>query len=278
MQAKQIDKIIKDALAEDIGHGDITSNITIPANKTAKFTIRARENMVVCGVDVACKVFTQVSPDIKLTTHFKDGDMAKAGDDIITGSGNARAIMAAERVALNLLRQMSGVATHTRQFVDAVKGTKAKILDTRKTIPNLRVLQKYAVTMGGGQNHRYCLDDMIMIKDNHISVCGGVLPALKKAQAERPQGMKIEVECDTLEQVKEAVEGKADIILLDNMDIADLKKAVAIVGGKIQLEASGNVNLKTVRAIAETGVDFISAGILTHSALSVDIGLDIVVA
>lgn len=271
----EIDKIIKLSLEEDIGKGDITSNITIPADKTAEFVIRAREEMVISGIDVACRVFELVSKDIALNKYFKDGDLAKSGDDIISGSGNARAILAAERVALNLLRQMCGVSTHTRKFVDAVAGTKAKILDTRKTIPGLRYLQKYSVTMGGGQNHRYCLDDMILIKDNHISVCGGITPALQKAKAEAPAGMKIEVECDTLAQVAEAVEGKADIILLDNMDIGTLKKAVALVGGKIPLEASGNVNLATVGDIAKTGVDFISAGTLTHSALSVDIGLDI---
>jgi nicotinate-nucleotide pyrophosphorylase (carboxylating) len=275
MLTTAIDQIIALALAEDIGTGDITSNITIPADKTAEFVINAREEMVICGVDVACRVFKTVNKDIKLTRHFKDGDIAKAGDDIISGSGNACAILAAERVALNLLRQMSGVATHTRKFVEAVAGTKAKILDTRKTIPGLRYLQKYAVKTGGGQNHRYCLDDMILIKDNHISVCGGILPALKKAKEQAPKGMKIEVECDTLEQVEQAVEGQADIILLDNMDIATLKQAIALVDGKIPLEASGNINLKTVAEIAKTGVDFISAGILTHSALSVDIGLDI---
>jgi nicotinate-nucleotide pyrophosphorylase (carboxylating) len=271
----EIDRIIKLALEEDIGSGDITSNITIPADKTAQFVLRAREEMVISGVDVACRVFQTVNADIKLNTRFKDGDLAKTGDDIISGSGNARAILAAERVALNLLRQMCGVATNTRKFVDSVAGTKAKIIDTRKTIPGLRSLQKYSVRMGGGQNHRYCLDDMILIKDNHISVCGGITPALKKAKAEAPSGIKIEVECDTLAQVAEALEGNADIILLDNMNIETLKKAVAIVSGRIPLEASGNVNLATVLDIAKTGVDFISAGILTHSALSVDIGLDI---
>ncbi|MCE3232344.1 MAG: nicotinate-nucleotide pyrophosphorylase [Rickettsiaceae bacterium] len=271
----QVDRIIKLALEEDIGKGDITSNITIPADKTAEFVIRTREPLIVCGIEVAKQVFWAVSGDIKLDSAYKDGDALKTSDIILSGKGNARAILAAERVALNLLRQMCGVATLTHKFVTAVSGTKAKILDTRKTIPGLRHLQKYAVTIGGGQNHRYCLDDMILIKDNHISVCGGVLPALKKAKEQAPKGIKIELECDTLEQVKQALEGKADIILLDNMDIATLKEAVRLVEGKIPLEASGNVNLNTVGEIAKTGVDFISAGVLTNSPMSLDIGLDI---
>jgi nicotinate-nucleotide pyrophosphorylase (carboxylating) len=272
---REIDRIIQLSLAEDIGRGDITSIITIPNNIETEFVIRARESMVVCGVEVAMRVFKTVSNDINVASGCNDGDAVQPGDKIITGQGNAQVILAAERVALNLLRQMCGVATLTHKFVQEVKGTKVKILDTRKTIPGLRSIQKYAVKTGGGYNHRFGLDDGILIKDNHISVCGGIKEALAKARQAAPSLTRIEVECDTLEQVQEAVDGGADIILLDNMDITTLKKAVAVVGGKIPLEASGNVNLKTVREIAETGVDFISAGMLTHSALSVDIGLDI---
>lgn len=272
---KELDRIIEMSLTEDIGRGDITSNITIPADMETEFFVRAREEMVICGLDVAYRIFDHFDDDVLLTSGFSDGDIAAAGDVIISGRGNALVVMAAERVMLNLLRHMCGVATLTKKFVDEVAGTKAKILDTRKTIPGLRSLQKYAVTVGGGHNHRFCLDDGILIKDNHISVCGGIGEALLKARQAAPSLTKIEVECDTLEQVQEAFEHGADIILLDNMDIETLKKAVAMVEGKVPLEASGNVNLNTVRAIAETGVDFISAGMLTHSPFSVDIGLDI---
>lgn len=269
-----IDKIIRMALQEDIGKGDITSEITVPEDSPAEFVIRAREEMVACGGEIICRVFAIVDAEMKTKSHYKDGDRLKAGDVIISGSGNARAILAAERVALNLLRQMVGVATLAAKFVEKVKGTNAKILDTRKTIPGLRVLQKYAARAGGATNHRFCLDDGILIKDNHISICGGVKEALIEARKKAPKSMKIEIECDTLEQVKEALEHGADMILLDNMDIETLRAAVKITAGKIPLEASGNVNPDTVAAIAATGVDFISSGMITNSPMSVDVGLD----
>lgn len=273
LSVHDIDPILQLSLAEDIGKGDITSALTIPAGAVAEFTLKARETMTVCGVEVAKRAFALVSQDVSIQIHLKDGQQAKAGDIILSGKGPAHPALAAERVALNFLRQLSGVATRTRQFVDAVEGTKASILDTRKTIPGLRFLQKYAVRMGGGQNHRFGLDDAILIKDNHIHVCGGITPALTAARNGAPH-MRIEVECDTLEQVEEALRGGADIILLDNMSLEQLRAAVKRVDGQIPLEASGNVRLETVRAIAQTGVDYISAGILTHSALSVDIGMD----
>ncbi|PIR39373.1 MAG: nicotinate-nucleotide diphosphorylase (carboxylating) [Alphaproteobacteria bacterium CG11_big_fil_rev_8_21_14_0_20_39_49] len=271
---KEINRIISMSLSEDIGKGDITSKITIPEDKSTKFVIRAREEMVVCGIPIAMEVFKTLSNKIELKSEYNDGDIIKRGNIILQGEGNAIKILEAERTALNLLRQMCGTATITRKFADLTKGAKAKILDTRKTIPGLRSIQKYAVTKGGGYNHRFCLDDAILIKDNHISVCGSVQNALNKAKQNRPEGMKIQIECDTIEQVIEAIENGADIILLDNMDNETLARAVKITAGKIPLEASGNVSLKTVRGIAETGVDFISVGAITNSPTSVDIGLD----
>ena len=271
----EIDRIINLSLAEDIGKGDITSNLTIPKEKTASFTISPREDIIICGLDIATRVFHIISPDIKIDCSFKDGNTVKKSEIILSGKGNALAIMAAERVALNLLRQLSGVATNTARFVAKTKGTRAKILDTRKTIPGLRSIQKYAVTTGGGKNHRFCLDDGILIKDNHIAICGSITNAIIKVRNNAPSLTKIEVECDSLNQVKEALEAGADIIMLDNMDLNTIKEAVKIVGGRILLEASGNVNIYTVEDIAHTGVDFISVGSITHSPLSVDIGLDI---
>lgn len=272
--SQEVKRIINMALAEDIGKGDITSKITIPENQATEFVIRAREEMVVCGIEIAMQVFKTLSEEILLSSNFSDGDKIKAGDVILSGEGNAIKILEAERVALNLLRQMCGVATLANKFVEQTVGTKAKILDTRKTIPGLRTLQKYAVTKGGGVNHRFCLDDAILIKDNHISVCGSVKEALDKAKKNRPSGMKIQIECDTISQVIEALENGADSILLDNMDNKTIQQAVKITAGKIPLEASGNVNLATVKSIAQTGVDFISVGSITNSPISLDIGLD----
>lgn len=272
----EIERIIGTALIEDIGGGDITSTITIPEGMQAKFTIRARENMVVCGVDIAALVFSKIESQGKVSTkiHMQDGKIAKAGDIFISGQGDARGIMAAERVALNLLRQMCGVATATKIFVDEIKDTKAKLLDTRKTTPGIRALQKYAVTVGGGHNHRFGLYDGILIKDNHIAICGSVEAALKMARSKAPKGFKIEIECDTIAQVKESLQFEADIILLDNMSADELRQAVELVGGRIPLEASGGVNISTIRAIAETGVDYISVGSITNAPANVDIGLD----
>lgn len=271
----EVDRIIEMALAEDIGQGDITSNLTIPADRETEFHIRARQKMVVCGGVLVCRVFKKLSQDMTLQVKIEEGAVAAAGDVIICGKGNARAVLAGERVVLNLLRQMCGVATQTRDFADAVKGTKARILDTRKTIPGLRILQKYAVTVGGGYNHRFRLDDGVLIKDNHISVCGSITRAVEQARDQKPALLRIEVECDTLEQVKEAIAAKADVIMLDNMDIATMQEAVKLADGAVPLEASGNVSLQTVAAIAQTGVDFISAGVLTNAPYAVDIGLDI---
>ena len=271
-------EIIENALLEDIGTGDITSNSTIDKNATASFVMRTREDIFVCGCEVAIAVFHAVDPDIKIQIINNDGKYIKEHEIILKGNGNARSILAAERVALNLMQQMSAVATLTRKFVKAIDGTNAKILDTRKTIPGLRNLQKIAVKTGGGENHRFGLYDAILIKDNHISVCGGIAKAINAVRENAPDGMVIEIECDTLEQVREALDAKADIILLDNMTNEQLCEAVELAKyTDTKLEASGGVTLDTVADIAKTGVDYISSGALTHSAGNVDIGLDVVV-
>jgi nicotinate-nucleotide pyrophosphorylase (carboxylating) len=271
---KEVNKIIDIALKEDIGSGDITSNLTIDKNAviTAKFV--TRENIVVSGVDVVKEIFKR-SKKVKTQIHIKDGKSAKKKQDIITITGNARDILAYERVALNLLQHMSGIATLTNKFVGKVKHTKAKILDTRKTIPGLRILEKYAVYCGGGKNHRFGLYDGILIKDNHIQIAGSLKKCVENAKKNKPKNLNVEVECDTVSQVKESLKAGADIILLDNMSIKQLNESVKLAKGKAILEASGGVNIDNVKDIAETNVDFISIGALTHSARSVDIGLDI---
>lgn len=274
--AQDYHSLITQALNEDIGRGDMTSNLTIDPHREAEFVIANRTPLVACGIELALAAFMHVDPTMQLQMHCRDGENLEAGMQLISGRGNARAVLVAERTALNILQHLSGISTLTRQYVEQVKGTKAVILDTRKTLPGLRDLQKYAVTQGGGRNHRLRLDDGILIKDNHISVCGSITEAVRRARAGAPLLTAIEVECDTLEQVKEALTAKADVIMLDNMNPAQLREAVTLVNGRIPLEASGNVSLQTIRAIAETGVDFISIGKLTHSAPSCDIGLDIV--
>lgn len=275
MQRLDLEQFLSAILAEDIGAGDITSIRVVPENATARFAFRARQKLVVAGLELLPLLFVLLDKRITVNLDAEDGAKLDAGAKLATIEGPARALLAGERVALNLLQHLSGVATLTRAYVDAVAGTNAKISDTRKTIPGLRMLQKYAVKAGGGQNHRMGLDDGILIKDNHLALAGGVKAAVKAAKVTPTQFMPVEVECDTLAQVDEAVKAGADIILLDNMDIATLKEAVQRAkANNIITEASGNVTLETVRAIAGTGVDIISIGRLTHSAPAVDIGLD----
>ncbi|MGB4107259.1 MAG: carboxylating nicotinate-nucleotide diphosphorylase [Alphaproteobacteria bacterium] len=276
MNTLQIEAIVRQALMEDLGHGrDVTSELTIPSDAMAKAVLRAREPGVIAGLIVGLSAFTLSDGDFEVTLHANDGESVEAGQDIAEIEGPARPLLTAERVALNFLQQMSGVATLTAQYVEKVKGTDAKITCTRKTIPNLRALQKYAVRCGGGYNHRSGLDDMILIKDNHIAVAGGVQQALAQVK-NAGHGLKVEIEVDTIKQLEEVLKtGGADVVMLDNFKLADLKKAVALVKGKIVTEASGGVTLETVRAIAETGVDYISVGALTHSAPALDLGLDI---
>jgi nicotinate-nucleotide pyrophosphorylase (carboxylating) len=269
-----VDRIIDAALAEDIGAVDLTSEIVVPDGTRATFVLRTREEIVVAGLPVAEAVFRRRAPGCGFEAGVADGARVAPGAVLATVTGPARALLTAERTALNLLSHMSGIATLTRRYVDRIAGTKAQLIDTRKTTPGLRVLEKHATTLGGARNHRLDLAGGIMIKDNHISVCGGVAAAVARARAAAPVLTKIEVECDRLDQVREALEAGADMLLLDNMTTGMLREAVAIVAGRIPLEASGGVTLETIRAIAETGVDFISVGRITQGAPAVDIGLD----
>jgi nicotinate-nucleotide pyrophosphorylase (carboxylating) len=268
---------VRRALAEDLGRaGDITSMATIPEAATARAKLAARKRGVLAGLACAQESFAVLDPEVVFNAHRRDGDTLQPGDVAAEISGNARAILSAERTALNFTTHLSGVATLTAAFVAKVKHTRARIVCTRKTIPGLRALEKYAVRCGGGMNHRFGLDDAILIKDNHIAVAGGVAAALKAARAAAGHLVKVEIEVDSVEQLEEVLKtGGADVALLDNMDAATLKRAVEIACGKLSLEASGGVNLDTVARIAETGVDTISVGALTHSAPALDIGLDI---
>jgi nicotinate-nucleotide pyrophosphorylase (carboxylating) len=272
-----IEDAVRRALEEDLGRaGDITSAATIPAGKNARARLAARKPGVLAGLACAAEAFRQLDPAIEFHAKKRDGDALKAGDVVADIAGDAHAVLTAERVALNFATHLSGIATLTAAFVAKVKHTRAKIVCTRKTIPGLRALEKYAVRCGGGMNHRFGLDDAVLIKDNHIAVAGGVAAALKAARASVGHLVKVEIEVDSLDQLAEVLKtGGADVALLDNMDTAAMKRAVEMASGKISLEASGGVNLDTVAAIAETGVDMISVGALTHSAPALDLGLDI---
>ncbi|MCB9982521.1 MAG: carboxylating nicotinate-nucleotide diphosphorylase [Rhodospirillales bacterium] len=272
-----IEDLVKAALKEDLGHGfDITSNLLIPAVQSARGVLRARADGRLAGLIVALSTFSLTDIDFDMTVMAEDGADLKAGDVIAEIEGPARSLLTAERVALNFLSHMSGVATLTRSYVERIKDTGTEICDTRKTIPGLRLLQKYAVEIGGGANHRFGLDDAILIKDNHIAAVGSVDEALDQAYMLAGHTKKIEIEVDTLKQLDDVLEnGKAHIVMLDNFALPDLQKAVSRCKGKIITEASGGVSLETVRAIAETGVDTISVGALTHSAPALDIALDI---
>ena len=270
-----IEAAIQSALAEDLGlAGDITTNATVPASARAEAVLATRQGGVVSGLHVAEAAFRALDPTIAFVITKPDGSRVSPGDVIATVTGHARAILTAERVALNFMGRMSGIATLTRRYADAVAGTKAKIADTRKTTPGLRAFEKYAVRCGGGQNHRAGLFDAVLIKDNHIVAAGGIDAAIAGARAVAGHMVKIEVEVDTLDQLDDVLKHKVDAVLLDNMTPAQLKMAVDRVAGRCLTEASGGVNLDTVRAIAETGVDTISVGALTHSAPVLDLGLD----
>lgn len=272
-----VESAVRLALAEDLGAGgDITSAATIPADAQAIATFGARRAGVVAGLPLAEAAFRQVDPAVRFEYALRDGDRIAAGVIAARVSGNARAVLAAERVALNYLCHLSGIATATAALVAAVKHTKAILLDTRKTTPGLRVLEKYAVACGGGQNHRMGLYDAVLIKDNHVAVAGGTAAAIRAARAHAP-GVKIEVEVASLAELDQALTERPDIIMLDNMTLADMREAVRRVGGRAKLEASGNVTIETIRPIAETGVDYISSGWITHSAPALDIGLDVVI-
>lgn len=274
MNTLQIEEIVKRALAEDIGTGDITTSLTIPAASVSRAQIIAKEEGVIAGLKVAELVFVELG-DVTFTPKLVDGDRVKPGNVLAEITGPTAVILTGERVALNFLQRMSGIATKTARLVELVRHTEAKILDTRKTTPGLRVLEKYAVKTGGGTNHRIGLYDAVLIKDNHIQAAGGVKEAIWMAKSGIQAGMTVEVEADTLDQVKEALEAGANMILLDNMSTDTIKQAVKMCKGRAHTEASGNVTENNVAEIAETGVDFISVGALTHSVKALDLSLDI---
>lgn len=270
-----VEPIVRHALEEDLGRaGDITSDLTVPVERRLLAALVARKPGIVAGLIAAECAFTLIDPALRVTVEIPDGTAAVAGARLAVIEGSARSILATERVALNFVGHLSGVATATRALVDAVAGTKARIVETRKTTPGLRLLEKYAVRCGGGFNHRFGLDDAVLIKDNHLVAAGGIAPAIERVRAGLGHMAKIELEVDSLVQLEEALALNVDTILLDNMSIDDLKRAVATTRGRAVLEASGNVTLATVRAIAETGVDYISSGAITHSAPNLDIALD----
>jgi nicotinate-nucleotide pyrophosphorylase (carboxylating) len=269
-----LEEFVSRVLAEDLGTGgDVTSNATIAADARLSASINCREAIIVAGIEIAAAFFRALDPEVRIDPLVSDGEPALAGAVLMRLKGNARAMLAVERSALNTLQHLSGIATLTRRYVDAIAGTGAKLLDTRKTVPGLRALDKYAARMGGAENHRMRLDDGILIKDNHVAVCGGVASAVRAAKA-AGTGLDVQVEVDRLDQIGPALDAGADRLLLDNMDPDALREAVSLVAGRVPLEASGGVSLDTIRAIAETGVDFISFGRITQSAPAVDIGLD----
>ncbi|WP_405044720.1 carboxylating nicotinate-nucleotide diphosphorylase [Phyllobacterium sp. 1468] len=271
-----IEDAVRAALLEDLGRaGDITTNATLPADAIASAVLSSREAGTICGMDFVRTAFVLMDPRLKITALATDGARVKPGQDIARIEGNARAILSAERVALNFLMHLSGIASYTAKFADLIAHTKAKVCDTRKTIPGMRAFAKYAVKCGGGSNHRFGLDDAILIKDNHIAVAGGVSNAVLGARAYAGHLVKIEVEVDSLKQFEEALSVHADVILLDNMTPELLEKAVKINGRRAKLEASGNIAFDTIKAIAETGVDYISTSKITMAAPTLDIGLDI---
>lgn len=268
-----LDRIIENALMEDIHTGDITTLAVVPERRPARARLIAKEPMVLAGINVAARVFTFLDASTGFRPLHGDGARLAAGDLIAELDGDSAMLLQGERVALNLLQRMCGTATLTSRFVEAVAGTRARIVDTRKTTPGLRVLEKYAVRVGGGINHRTGLYDGVLIKENHIAAAGGITQAVTRARAYIPHTMKIEVETETLAEVAEAIDAGAEIIMLDNMDLATMTEAVQLIGGRSLVEASGGVNLETVRGIAETGVDIISVGALTHSARAMDISM-----
>jgi len=268
-------KLIEEALFEDIGPGDITSEAVIPDEASSTAEIIAKQDLVLAGIIIIREVFRKMDPWVQFTPLAHDGNKVQSGSIIAQVQGKTRSLLAGERVALNLLQHLSGIATHTAKFVEVLKGSRAEILDTRKTLPGLRALEKYAVRMGGGRNHRFGLYDGILIKDNHIAAAGGIIKAMADIRKKVHPLLKIEVEVKTLDEVREAMAAGATMLLLDNMPPNLMKQAVNIVGGKVLVEASGNVTLENVKAIAATGVDFISSGSLTHSSPAADISMKI---
>ncbi len=272
-----IDEAVARALDEDLGRaGDVTSIATIPVSATARAVMVARQAGRIAGLPLAVTTFQKLAPDIRIEAHARDGGTVAAGQHLLTISGSARGVLSAERTALNFIGRLSGIATLTADYVKRTAGTRTRICCTRKTTPGLRALEKYAVRCGGGFNHRFGLDDAILIKDNHIAVAGGVRAVLERARGRAGHLVKLEIEVDTLDQLRQVLDtGLADVVMLDNMDIATLKQAVNIADGRVVLEASGGVTLDSIADIAATGVDYISSGALTHSAPNFDVAIDI---
>ena len=269
-----VDSVVRAALEEDAGRGDATSDGLFEPDARCVAVITLGESGVVCGLDIAARIFATLDAGVRVQAEARDGERREAGSALARIEGRARAVLTGERTALNLLGRLSGVATLTSRYVDAIAGTDAVLLDTRKTTPGLRALEKYAVRCGGGTNHRHGLDDGILVKDNHLLLAGGVQAAVERFRS-AGAGLPIEVECDTLDQVSEALEAGADRLLLDNMSLRQLREAVRLAGGRVPLEASGGITLDTVRAVAETGVDFVSVGALTRAARSLDVSLEV---
>jgi nicotinate-nucleotide pyrophosphorylase (carboxylating) len=273
----EIDEAVTRALAEDLGRaGDVTSIATVPEGTPGRAVVAARKRGRIAGLPLVEAAFRKLAPEMEITAHARDGEAVAANTSLMTVTGPARAMLASERVALNFIGHLSGVATATAEYVRLVAHTKTRVTCTRKTLPGLRALQKYAIRCGGGFNHRFGLDDAVLIKDNHVAVAGGIRPVLERARAKVGHLVKIEIEVDSLEQLREVLDtGLADVVLLDNFDVPRLRDAVAMVRGKLVTEASGGITLDSVAAIAETGVDYVSSGALTHSVINLDIGLDI---
>lgn len=268
-----LEKFLRDALYEDIGTGDITTLSCVPEDEISHGAFRAKQDGIICGLDILSAVFDILDKRVTVTHLVSDGDAVKKGDIIAQIDGPSRSVLSGERVALNLIQHMSGIATAAKKASDAVSGTKAVIVDTRKTTPGLRVLEKYAVKAGGCRNHRFNLSDGILIKDNHIVAAGGIRQAIDAVRKSAPHTLKIEIEAETLEQVKECLDAGADIIMLDNMSVPEMAEAVRMIGGKALTEASGNMGERDLKEVADTGVDFISIGALTHSVIALDISL-----
>jgi nicotinate-nucleotide pyrophosphorylase (carboxylating) len=268
------DRLIDQWLMEDIGGCDLTVQTMIGKHETGAFHMNARESMIIAGVDVAARVFQRYDPSLEIKVKVADGDRVEKGAILVELRGSARSILTAERTALNIMQRLCGIANETAKYVSAIAGTSARLIDSRKTTPGLRMLEKHAVSCGGGLNHRFGLDNGVMIKDNHIAVCGGITAAVERARKTLPVLTKLEVECDRLDQVGEALKAGVDVIMLDNMSVADMTKAVELVSGRTKIEASGGIRLETIRPIAETGVDYISTSKITQAAAAVDIGLD----
>jgi nicotinate-nucleotide pyrophosphorylase (carboxylating) len=270
----EIDTIIEAALKEDIPDGDVTSESLLPIESVSKAIFLVKEDGILAGIDVAARVFWKIDPHVAFEKYGEDGCTIRAGDTLAQMEGPSISLLKGERTALNFLQRLSGIASLTHRFVNSLEGSQAKILDTRKTTPSLRSLEKYAVKMGGGTNHRLNLSDMVLIKDNHLKIVGSISEAVKRARQKIGKDVKIEVETTTFEEVKEAVRSGADMIMLDNMSTERMREVVDWVNGKVPLEASGNVKLSTVNEIASSGVDFISVGSLTHSYQSLDISME----